>query len=54
MMKIKMENDENYTESEYISAFDTVLYDLKCQLTGKQYDELTNKMMITILESKED
>lgn len=54
MMKIKMENSENYTVSEYISAFDTVLYDLRQQLTEKQYDEITNKMMITILESKED
>ena len=54
MIKLKCVDDSDIKISEFISEFDTMLYNIRQQLTEKQYDEITNKMMITILESKED
>ena len=54
MMKNMLNGKDSLTFEEFISDFDYTLYQLKQQLTGKQFDEITNKMMITILESKED
>lgn len=54
MTNIMLNGKDSLTFNEFISDFDDTLYQLKQQLTEKHYDEITNKMMITILESKED
>lgn len=54
MTKIILNGKDSLTFNEFISDFDDTLYQLKQQLTGKQFEEITNKMIITIVESKED
>ena len=54
MTKIMLNGKDSFTFDEFISDFDETLYQMKQQLTDKQFDKITNKMMITILESKED
>ena len=54
MTKIILNGKDNLTFDEFISDFNNTLYQMKQQLTGKQFEEITNKMIITIEESKED
>lgn len=54
MTKIMLNGKDVLTFNEFISDLDDTLYQMKQQLTGKQFEEITNKMIITIVESKED
>lgn len=50
----KVEINFDGTINEFINDFDTFMHHLKEQLTEKQFDYVADRMMITILESKED
>lgn len=54
-MKLTLEFEDRIDTDDFISDFDEILYDIKRRLISKgDYQKFTDKLMITILESKED
>ena len=50
----KVNIDFNGTMDEFINDFDAFMHHVKDQVTEEQFNYLADRMMITILESKED
>ena len=53
-MKLIHKFEDRNDIDDFISDFDEVLYDIKVKLSKEDYQKFADKLLITILESKED
>lgn len=53
-LRLAVEVEGKIDISDFISDFDTILFTVKEKLSKEEYQKFADKLLITILESKED
>lgn len=53
-LRLAVEVEGKIDTSDFISDFDMILFTVKEKLSKEEYQKLADKLLVTILESKED